>query len=162
MDGFTAFISTAQAISYIFSIAKRLTELHNVLKHGRNFLHNERATVIHLQEIIGQLRPRDEAAADPNFKLILSSIDSTVERLLALFKQQKLRQITILLTIHRAEIDESFATLERQKSTLILLLTAQTSNGIASLRTDNLPHSTQPFNMSEHPSSPSIVYMMNR
>ena len=152
MDGFTAFVSTAQAISYIFSIAKSLTELRNVLKHGRNFLHNERATVIHLQEIISQLRLKDEAAADPNFKLILSSIDSTVERLLALFKQQKLHQITILLTVHRAEIDESFATLERQKSTLILLLTAQTSTGIA----------TRPFNMSEHPSSPSIVYMMNR
>ena len=162
MDGFTTLISTAQAISYIFSIAKSLTELRNVLKHGRNFLHNERATVIQLQEIIGQLRPEDEAAADPNLKLILSSIDSTVERLLALFKQRKLRQITILLTIHRAEIDQSFATLERQKSTLILLLAAQTSTGMASLRTDNLPHSTQPFNMSEHPSSPSIVYMMNR
>ena len=161
MDGFTAFVSSAQAISYTFSIAKSLSELRNVLKHGRNFLRNERATVTHLQEIIGQLRPADEAAADPNFKLILSSIDSTVERLLTLFKQQKLHQITILLTFHRTQIDESFATLERQKSTLILLLTAQTSTGIASLRTHNLPHSTQPFNMSEQSSSPSIVYMMN-
>ena len=161
MDGFTAFVSTAQAISYIFSIAKSLTELRNVLKHGRNFLHNERTTVIRLQEIIGQLRLKDEAAADPNFQLILSSIDSTVERLLTLFKQQNLRQVTILLTLHRAQIDQSFATLERQKSTLILLLAAQTSTGVASLRIDNLPHSTQPFNMSEQPSSPSIVYVMN-
>ena len=161
MDGFTTFVSTAQAVSYVFSIAKSLTELRNALKHGPKFLHNERATVIHLQEIINQLIPKDETTANPGFKRLLSSINSTVESLLALFKPQKLRQIVFLLIIRRAEINESFASLERQKSTLLLHLTAQNSAGIASPKTCNLPHSTQALKMSAHSSSPSMVYIIH-
>ena len=167
MDGLTAFVSTTQAISYVFSVAKGLAELRNALKSGRTFVDNERATVVRLQEIISKLRPKDEVAADPTFKSLLSSINSTVEVLLALFQQQKLRQIVVLLIIRRAEVNESFASLERQKTTLLLHLTAQNSAGPASLsggtllNSGSLSQSTQALKMSTHSSSPSTVYMMH-
>ncbi len=56
MEGFSAFVCSAQALTYALSVVKSLTELRNALKYGRGYLRDEQAGVIHLQEIVIQLR----------------------------------------------------------------------------------------------------------
>lgn len=117
------------------------------MKYGPDFLHDEQASVSHLEEIIIQLIPKDETRLDPGLGSLLQSIKTTVDTLLALFKHQKRRQLVVLLVLRRAEVNESFASLERKKNTSILYLTAQNSAAIASLKTELSPSSTEILNM---------------
>ena len=139
MDGFSAAICAAQAVGYAFSIIKSLNELRDALKHGRYFLHQAKASVDHLQEIITLLISSNEIKPDSGLDSLLSSIKVTIDSLLILFKKQKRLQIIYLLLFRRAEFNESFALLERNKNTLNLYLNAQNSAAIASLK---MPTST--------------------
>ncbi|KAI9707807.1 MAG: hypothetical protein M1836_000769 [Candelina mexicana] len=133
MEGFSAFVCSAQAFQYALSVVKSLSELRNALKYGGGFLRDEQAGVIHLREIIIQLIPKDKTRLDPGFESHLNSISSAVSRLLRLLQQQRRLQVAVLLVIRRSEVQDSFALLERKKSTLNLYLTAQNTAAIASL-----------------------------
>ena len=155
MDVFSATLCSAQALAYALSVIKSMSECHLALKYGRGFLCDQQATVGHLQEILTQLRHRTRL--DPSLKSLLESINSTVHNLLLLVKQRKRRQLLILLVIRRTEVNESFALLERKKSTLNLYLTTQTSFAIASLKTVILPHSTKGLEMADSRTLPVCV-----
>ncbi|KAL6713354.1 hypothetical protein ACLMJK_008819 [Lecanora helva] len=144
MEGFTAIVSAAQAISYIASVTKGLNEVRVALKHGPDFLRNEQASVSHLKEIIDQITSAEEASVDSRLCLLLQSISCTVEKLLTLIEYQNKRsQLVLIFVIRRTEIKESLASLERKKNTLILYLTAHNSAAIDSLRADTPTHSTK-------------------
>ena len=145
MDVFSATICGAQALIYALSILRSLIECHTALRYGRGLLHDEQANVGLLQEIIGQLSYR--TTLDPYLRSLLGSINTTVNDLLSLIKQEKRLQLVIVLVLRRTEVNESFALLERKKNTLNLYLTTQNSAAIASLRTGNLPRSTQNLDM---------------
>ena len=161
MDGFTAFVSAAQALSYAVSITQRLHELRNVLKDGSAFVRSEEENVCQLQEIIVRLTPKDETRLDASLDLLLQSISATVDCLLALFKQQTRLQLAVLLIIRRVEVNESFASLERKKNTLILYLTTQNylaaqnnSSVLESPELDTLSRSTESVEMELSSASP--------
>ena len=135
MDGFSAFVCGAQAFQYALSVVKSLSELRNALKYGGGYLRDEQAGVIHLREIIIQLIPEDKRGLDPGFQSHLKSIDTAVSSLLRLLRQQRRLQVAVLLVIRRAEVQDSFALLERKKTTLNLYLTAQNTAAITSLMT---------------------------
>ena len=144
MDGLSAVVCSAQALQYILSVVKSLSELRNALKYGGGHLRDEQAGVIHLQEIIIQLIPKEKKGLDPGFQSHLKSIDIAVSRLLRLLHQQGRLQVAVLLVIRRAEVQDSFALLERKKTTLNLYLTAQNTAAITSLITKSTimsPHS---------------------
>ena len=161
MDGFTVFVSAAQALSYAVSVSKRLHELRRVLKYGGSFVRNEEDNVCQLQEIIVRLIPKDETRFDASLDLLLQSISATIDGLLALFKQQTRLHLAVLLIIRRVEVNESFASLERKKNTLILYLTtqnylaAQTHSTILSLGTEKLSRPTESVEMA----SPSDFHL---
>ena len=148
MEGFAAFISTTQAIAYTLAVAKSLAELRTVLKHGSCFLHDEKTSVGHLQEIITRLVREEETDVDLGLYHLLQSIEITVTTLLDLFRQQKRRHLIYTLVVRRTELNDSFASLERKKNTLILHLTAQNSAAISSLKTSTLAHCTRACQMS--------------
>jgi len=160
MEGFSAFVCSAQALTYALSVVKSLTELRNALKYGRGYLRDEQAGVIHLQEIVIQLIPKDATRLDPGFESLLESISTTVNSLLRLFKQQSRLQVAVLLVIRRAEVHDSFALLERKKNTLNLYLTAQNSAAIASLKTGAISRTTRSSSMSPHSHSSSQVHFV--
>lgn len=160
MEGFAAFISTTQAVAYTLAVAKGLAELRTVLKHGRCFLHDERTSVGHLQEIITGLVREEETDVDPGLYRLLQSIEITVRSLLNLFRQEKRRHLIYTLVVRRTEIYDSFASLERKKNTLILHLTAQNSAAISSLKASTLAHFTQACQMSKQTHSSSSVFIV--
>ena len=155
MDLFSATICGAQALAYALSVIKSVTECHLALRHGCGFLSDQQASVGHLQEILTQLKTRKRIG--PSLRSLLESINTTVHELLSLVKQRKRRQLLILLVIRRTELNESFALLERKKSTLNLYLTTQTSFAIASLKTLILPHSTKVLEMADSRTLPVCV-----
>ena len=157
MDGLSAFVCSAQAFQYALSVVKSLSELRNALKYGGGYLRDERAGVIHLREIIIQLIPKDKGRLDPGFVSHLDSIGTAVSRLLRLLQQQRRLQIAILLVVRRAEVHDSFALLERKKSTLNLYLTAQNTAAIASFTTSTSYETTASTTMSPHSHSSSEV-----
>lgn len=159
MDVFSATLCSAQALAYALSVVKSLTECHLALRHGRGFLCDQQASVGHLQEILAQLKRRTRL--DPSLRSLLESINTTVRDLLLLVKQRTRRQLLILLVIRRTEVNESFALLERKKSTLNLYLTTQNSFAIASLKTVILPHSTQDLEMADPRQNPLEVCVLN-
>ena len=133
MEGFSAIVSTAQAVTYAWSIGRGLARLQNALKNGHGFLHSERASIGLLQEII-QLIPTDETKVDPGLDKLLQSMKVTIDSLLALLNKQKTFHLVVLLILRRTEVNESFASLERKKNLLILYFTAQNSAALASLK----------------------------
>lgn len=157
MDGFSAFVCGAQAFQYTLSVVKSLSELRNALKYGGGYLRDEQATVIHLREIIVQLIPNDKTGLDPGFASHLESISTAVSGLLRLLQQQKRLQVAVLLVIRRAEVNDTFALLERKKTTLNLYLTAQNTAAIASLTTSASSGTTTSTIMSPHSHSSSQV-----
>ena len=157
MDGFSAFVCGAQAFQYALSVVKSLSELRNALKYGGGYLRDEQAGVIHLREIIIQLIPKDKIGLDSGFESHLKSIDTAVSRLLQLLQQQRRLQVAVLLVIRRAEVHDSFALLERKKTTLNLYLTAQNTAAIASLKTSALSRTTPSTIMSPLSRSSSEV-----
>ena len=160
MEGFAAFISTTQAVAYTLAVAKGLAELRNALKHGRCFLHDEKTSVGHLQEIITRLVPEEKTDVDQGLYHLLQSINITVVSLLHLFKQQKRRHLIYTLVVRRTEVNDSFASLERKKNTLILHLTAQNSAAISSLKASSLAQFTRVCEMSKHDQRTSLVRMV--
>ena len=160
MDPFSAVIGGAQAAAYTLSIVKSLTELRNALQNGRGYLRNEREGIQQLQHIIIRLLPNDDKAPDPRFERLLQSINVTVDSLLILFQQHKRLQLIALLIIRRAEVNESFAVLERKKNTLILYLTAQNSNDLASLKTSMLSQPERALEISQYFESVPKVNMI--
>ena len=155
MDVFSATLCSAQALAYALSVIKSLTECHLALRHGCGFLCDQQASVGHLQEILTQLK--DRTRLDPSLRSLLESINTTVHDLLLLVKQRKPHQLLVLLVIRRTEVNESFALLERKKSTLNLYLTTQTSFAIASLKTLILPHATKGLEMTDSRTLPVCV-----
>ena len=155
MDVFSATLCSAQALAYALSVVKSLTECHLALRHGRGFLCDQQASVGHLQEVLIKLK--HGTRLDPSLRSLLESIDTTVRDLLLLVKQRKRRQLLILLVIRRTEVNESFALLERKKSTLNLYLTTENSFAIASLKTVILPHLTRDPKMAEPRQTPLEV-----
>ncbi|KAI9712198.1 MAG: hypothetical protein M1812_006932 [Candelaria pacifica] len=155
MDGFSAFVCSAQALQYVLSVVRSLSELRNAMKHGGGYLRDEQAGVIHLQEIIIQLIPKDKTRLDVGFESHLASISTAVTRLLRLLQQTKRLQIAVLLVIRRAEVHDSFALLERKKTTLNLYLTAQNTAAITAFTTSASFGKTPPVIMSPHSHSPS-------
>ena len=151
MDGFSAVVSGAQAFQYALSVVQSLSELRNALKYGGAYLRDEQAGVIHLLDIINQLIPKDKIGLDPGFQAHLESISTAVSRLLGLLQQRRRLQIAVLLVIRRAEVHDSFALLERKKTTLNLYLSAQNTAAIASLTTSGLFGTPSPNIMSSHP-----------
>ena len=147
MDVFSATLCSAQALAYALSVIKSLIECHLALRHGCDFLCDQQASVGHLLEVLIQLKHRTRL--DPPLKSLLESIDTTVRDILLLVKQRKRRQLLILLVIRRTEVNESFALLERKKSTLNLYLTTENSFAIASLKTVILRHSTRDLEMAD-------------
>ena len=147
MDVFSATLCSAQALAYALSVIKSVTECHLALRHGCGFLCDQQASVGHLQDILTQLE--NQKTSDPSLISLLESINTTVHDLLLLVKQRKRRQLLILLVIRRTEVNESFALLERKKSTLNLYLATQASFAIASLKRVILPHSTQNLEMAD-------------
>ncbi|KAM0799159.1 hypothetical protein BDR22DRAFT_822765 [Usnea florida] len=147
MDVFSATLCSAQALAYVLSVIKSLTECHLALRHGCEFLCDQQASVGHLLEVLIQLKHRTRL--DPPLRSLLESIDTTVRDILLLVKQRKRRQLLILLVIRRTEVNESFALLERKKSTLNLYLTTENSFAIASLKTAILRHSTRDLEMAD-------------
>lgn len=145
MEVLSATLCGAQALAYTLSVLKSLVECHTALRYGRGLLCDEQANVGLLQEIIIQLSYR--TTLDPYLSSLLHSINTTVNDILSLVKRQKRLQLVIILVIRRTEVNESFALLERKKNTLNLYLTTQNSVAIASLKTGNLPHSTQNLDM---------------
>ena len=160
MDGFSAFVCSAQAFQYALSVVKSLSELRNALKYGGDYLRDEQAGVIHLREIVIQLIPKDKTRLDPGFESHLKSISTAVSRLLRLLQQRRRLQVAILLVIRRAEVYDSFALLERKKTTLNLYLTAQNTAAIASLATSASPGTTSSTIMSPHSDSSSEVHFV--
>ena len=160
MDGFSAFVCCAQAFQYALSVVKSLSELRDALKYGGGYLLDEQAGVVHLREIIIQLIPKDKTRLDPGFETHLKSISNAVSHLLRLLQQQSRLQVAVLLVIRRAEVHDSFAVLERKKSTLNLYLTAQNTAAIASLTTSVLSGTTPSTIMSPHSPSPSQVHFV--
>ena len=157
MEAFAAIISTTQAVAYTLAVAKGLAELRNALKHGRCFLQDEKTSVDYLQEIITRLVPEEETDADPGLYHLLQSINITVTTLLDLFKHQKRRHLIYTLVVRRTEVNDSFASLERKKNTLILHLTAQNSAAISFLKASSLAQFPQACQMSKHNHPTSLV-----
>lgn len=160
MDAFSAVICGAQALGYALSAVKSFAQLRTALKYGRDFLRDEQANVVHLQEIVVQLIPKDQTRRDRGLDPLLQSISTTLDSLLALFKQQKRRQLVSLLVVRRAEVNESFALLERKKNTLILYLTARNSATIDSFKTGVFSQSTDLPEMPRHPKPYYVVRMI--
>ena len=159
MDGFSAVVSTMQAASYAVDIIKSLVELRNVLKHGRRYLRNEQASIRQLHTIVSELSA-DDAVPSSDLGLLLEAISDSVNRLLTLLRRQRKHQIVVLLVLRRTEINDSFASLERQKNTLILQLTAQNSIAVASLRFETWRHRQSDLKMSKHHKSDSKVWTL--
>ena len=160
MDGFSAFVCGAQALQYALSVVKSLSELRNALKYGGDYFRDEQAGVIHLREIITKLIPKDKIELDPGFESHLKSISTAVSRLLRLLQRQRRLQVAVLLVIRRAEVHDSFALLERKKSTLNLYLTAQNTAAIASLTTSALSGTPPSTIMSPNSHSSSEVHFV--
>jgi hypothetical protein len=127
MEPFTAAVTAAQATVYISALGGSLFHLYTSMKHGHQIFHDYRSSVTQLHSIIIQLGQTHNTFMISGLKSLLDSIEKTTQTLLRLFSARGRLKIGFVLVARKSTVSETFASLERQKITLLLYLATNTS-----------------------------------
>ena len=125
MDPLTSAVTVSQTVAYCSALAVRLVELYNIAKNSRQIFQEYRSSIDLLHRVVCQLLAKDDFTVAPEFCNLLDSVEQTVKRLLGLFSQSKRRKTIVLLLTQQRNINAAFTTLEHQKTTLLLYLSAE-------------------------------------
>jgi len=128
MEPFTAAVTAAQATVYLSALGGSLVHLYTSMKHGHQIFHDYRSSVTQLHFVITQLgQLHNTSFMISGLKSVLDSIEKTTQTLLRLFSARGRLKIGFVLVARKSTVSETFASLERQKITLLLYLATDTS-----------------------------------
>jgi hypothetical protein len=136
MEPFTAAVTAVQATVYISALGSSLLHLYKSMRHGHQIFHDYRSSVNQLHFVITQLGQRHNTVNTlmiSGLKSLLDSIERTTQTLLRLFSASGRMKIGFVLVARKSTVSETFASLERQKITLLLYLATDTSMATGSV-----------------------------
>ena len=134
MEAIGAIAASTQLVAYAFNTASRLLELYKTLRHGATFCSNESATVTILHKLI--VRLIYSATHELGYLLPLpTNIEQTATQLTTLLSQDSWFELIAIVFIRRSEINKAFASLERQKSDLLLQMSEGQTTILRGIRT---------------------------
>lgn len=132
MEPITAAVTITQAAVYCSTLASSLLDLYNAIKNGRQIFQEHHSSIGLLLLVIKQLLESWDITRRHNLKCVLQSIEQSVQRLLRFFNKSTRLSIILLYSARRTAINEAFASLERQKTTLLVYLVTENSSLTAS------------------------------
>ena len=122
METLAAAVTIGQSFAYCAALMAGLANLHHYLKHGQGIWQQHRDSIYQLQLIVADLGGCPETSVKGCLGSTLTSIYAITQRLIKLLCGGKSLKTSLVLFAREKAINNSFAELERQKTTLILHL----------------------------------------
>ena len=144
MDPVSAGVAVVQAAGYCSALISNLVELCQVLQHGMKSWREYCSSINNLKSIIATISERSAGLVSEPLRNIIFTLNTTICRLLALLNRTSRLRITFVLLVKREDINKHFTTLERQKSTLLLYITTETSLTIRTMAKKRSSKSKKP------------------
>ena len=139
MDGVSTGVVITQAAGYILALLKTLSEVCEAVKYGSTILQNYRTDIGDLIFIVTAIGKKSSWVKSSPLTRILLALEATSQRLLKLLRGTSRMKVGFTLLIRREEINKHFISLERQKSTLLLHISTETSFAVDAMVKNEWP-----------------------
>ena len=125
MDPISAAVACGQGAVYVTETIRFLIQLCHCIKNRGSILQDHLSSIINLKSIIIRIRQSKAVVITAELAKLLNSIALSAEGLIYRLDTSRSLRAAVTIVVKQNSIKEKFTALERQKSTLILYLTAE-------------------------------------